>query len=65
MDRQFVAALLDRPQVLARLQPDLPHDLGRMDDTSPENVAGLERITREHCARNAAQLDEIAAALQA
>lgn len=48
-----------------RVQPDLPDGLGRMDDTSPENVAGLERITREHCARHAAQLDEIAAALQA
>jgi hypothetical protein len=36
-----------------------------MDDTSPENVAGLERITREHCARHAAELDAIAVALLA
>ena len=48
-----------------RVQPDLPEGLGRMDDTSPGNVAGLERITREHCARHAAQLDAIAAALAA
>jgi hypothetical protein len=48
-----------------RVQPDLPDGLGRMDDTSPENVAGLERITREHCARHAAQLDAIAATLLA
>jgi patatin-like phospholipase/acyl hydrolase len=48
-----------------RVQPDLPDGLGRMDDTSPENVAGLERITREHCARQAAQLDAIAAAIAA
>lgn len=48
-----------------RVQPDLPEGLGRMDDTSPENVAGLERITREHCARHAAELDAIAAALAA
>lgn len=48
-----------------RVQPDLPDGLGRMDDTSPENVAGLERITREHCARHAAQLDAIAAELLA
>jgi hypothetical protein len=48
-----------------RVQPDLPDGLGRMDDTSPENVEGLERITREHCARHAAQLDAIAAELLA
>jgi hypothetical protein len=46
-----------------RVQPDLPAGLGRMDDTSDENLAGLERVTREHCARHAAQLDEIATAL--
>lgn len=48
-----------------RVQPDLPEGLGRMDDTSPENVSGLERITREHCARHAAELDAIAAVLVA
>lgn len=46
-----------------RLQPDLPADLGRMDDTSPGNVTGLERVAREYCATHAAQLDSIAAAL--
>jgi predicted acylesterase/phospholipase RssA len=48
-----------------RVQPDLPAGLGRMDDTSPENVSGLERITRDYCARHAAQLDAIAAELAA
>jgi hypothetical protein len=48
-----------------RVQPDLPAGLGRMDDTSPENVAGLERITREHCLQHAAQLDLIAAEIAA
>jgi patatin-like phospholipase/acyl hydrolase len=48
-----------------RVQPDLPAGLGRMDDTSQENVAGLERITRQHCARHAARLDAIAAELAA
>jgi hypothetical protein len=46
-----------------RLQPHLPHHLGRMDDTSPENVAGLQRVTREYCAEQAAVLDSIAADL--
>lgn len=46
-----------------RVQPDLPAGLGRMDDTSDENLAGLERVTREHCTRHAAQFDEIATAL--
>ena len=46
-----------------RLQPDLPRHLGRMDDTSPENVGGLQRVTREYCAANAALLDSIAAEL--
>jgi len=46
-----------------RVQPDLPAGLGRMDDTSDENLAGLERVTREHCTRHAAQLDEIATSL--
>jgi hypothetical protein len=36
-----------------------------MDDTSQENVAGLERITREHCLQHAAQLDLIAAEIAA
>jgi hypothetical protein len=48
-----------------RVQPDLPAGLGRMDDTSRQNVSGLERITREHCARHGAQLDAIAAELAA
>jgi patatin-like phospholipase/acyl hydrolase len=47
-----------------RLQPDLPHDLGRMDDTSPQNVAGLQRVTREYCAGQAALLESIAAELE-
>jgi patatin-like phospholipase/acyl hydrolase len=46
-----------------RLQPDLPADLGRMDDVSSHNVAGLQRVTREYCARHAALLDEVARAL--
>ncbi len=48
-----------------RLQPDLPAGLGRMDDTSDENVTGLERITRDYCRQQAAQLDSIAAELEA
>ena len=48
-----------------RLQPDLPANLGRMDDTSEENVTGLGRVTREYCAAHAMELDAIAAALTA
>lgn len=47
-----------------RLQPDLPHDLGRMDDTSPQNVTGLQRVTRQYCAQQAALLESIAAELE-
>ena len=62
MRRLVGAAARDGSQYY-RVQPDLPAGLGRMDDTSDENVAGLERITRDHCARHAAQLDTIATAL--
>lgn len=45
-----------------RLQPTLPPGLGRLDDTSDANVAGLERAARDYCARSdtARLLDTIA-----
>jgi len=46
-----------------RLQPDLPPGLGRMDDVSAHNVAGLQRVTREYCNRHAALLDDVARGL--
>jgi patatin-like phospholipase/acyl hydrolase len=48
-----------------RLQPVLPSDLGRLDDTTPENVSGLERVTRAYCEENAETLEEIARLLSA
>jgi patatin-like phospholipase/acyl hydrolase len=61
--RRLLAASGRADSEYRRLQPDLPAGLGRMDDTSPQNVAGLERITRDYCASQAAQLDAVAAAL--
>jgi hypothetical protein len=46
-----------------RLQPDLPPDLGHMDDTDPAHLKGLEQVTRAYCTREAATLDTIAAAI--
>jgi patatin-like phospholipase/acyl hydrolase len=48
-----------------RLQPTLPPGLGRLDDTSDANVAGLERAARDYCARadTARLIDSIAADL--
>jgi patatin-like phospholipase/acyl hydrolase len=48
-----------------RLQPDLPANLGRMDDTSEQNVAGLGQVTRDYCRQEDQLLREIADALQA
>jgi len=63
--RRLLAAAARGNSLYHRVQPDLPTGLGRMDDTSSENVAGLERVTREYCAQHASQLDMIAAALAA
>ena len=35
-----------------------------MDDTSPQNVAGLQRVTRQYCAGQAALLESIASELE-
>jgi uncharacterized protein len=48
-----------------RLQPDLPPGLGHMDDTSHDNLAGLERTTRDYCAKHAHRLASIAEELAA
>lgn len=48
-----------------RLQPDLPANLGRMDDTSGQNVAGLGQVTRDYCRHQDHLLREVADALQA
>jgi hypothetical protein len=47
-----------------RLQPDIPAGLGRMDDSSSANVAGLQQVTRQYCRQNEKTLDSIAAALR-
>jgi uncharacterized protein len=48
-----------------RLQPDLPPGLGRMDDTSPDNLSGLEQATRDYCRHHAHRLASIAEELAA
>jgi patatin-like phospholipase/acyl hydrolase len=46
-----------------RLQPELPPDLGHMDDTNAAHLDGLERVTRAYCRQQAATLEAIAAAI--
>jgi patatin-like phospholipase/acyl hydrolase len=46
-----------------RLQPEVPPGLGRMDDTSDENLRGLQEVTRRYCAEQSSRLDSLAAAL--
>ena len=47
-----------------RLQPDVPSGLGRMDDTSDENLRGLQEITRQYCVAQASDLDALARRLE-
>ncbi len=47
-----------------RLQPDVPAGLGRMDDTSDENLDGLQAAARRYCVEQGAQLDALAASLK-
>ena len=47
-----------------RLQPDLPPGLGRLDDTSERNVAGLQEVTAAYCRDQSGVLDAIAATLR-
>lgn len=47
-----------------RLQPDIPPGLGRLDDTSARNVAGLQEATAAYCRRQSGVLDAIAAVLR-
>lgn len=63
--RRLLAAAVRSDSRYFRLQPDLPSGVGRMDDTSPQNLASLQQITRDYCGTSHAQLDAIAAALVA
>lgn len=47
-----------------RLQPDIPPGLGRLDDTSAGNVAGLQAVAAAYCRDQSAVLDGIASALR-
>jgi hypothetical protein len=47
-----------------RLQPDIPAGLGRLDDTSAGNVAGLQEVAAAYCRDQSAVLDGIASALR-
>ena len=46
-----------------RLQPDLPADLGHMDDTDAAHLDGLQGVTWDYCHREADTLEAIAAAI--
>ena len=47
-----------------RLQPDIPPGLGRLDDTSAGNVAGLQEVTVAYCRDQSSVLDSIASTLR-
>lgn len=48
-----------------RFQPDIPPGLGRMDDTSHANVRGLVDLAQGYCSVQGAELDRVAAMLEA